>query len=317
MFYLFFFLPLIYFSTQISNYCIHLWNMRFWVNLVLFSRNICSLCILVVAHPVLKTLNIILTCISYHISFATVQPWDLSREGYCDFTVLYIKLYIKQEQYSVRGTQFSVCWWRKQAEMWPREAVPLVWMKPVCCTIRVVGLWSMSPSGNGREGESGLKNDAVPSQAWSPPHEWMNNEQPPLCAVRMHFARVPRDDDNASAGSDVQRWGERCWSLCWKVCGARTDVGPRSGNGADVSIYARLDARAFAWPWTQHLWIQGLKQSSRTPSEREKSSLCFCFLLKQNTPPEIRPLCLTPVAVAWKSSYNIKGRGQRALPSLP
>lgn len=38
-------------------------------------------------------------------------------------------------------------------------------------------LWTCgrrAPSGNGSEGESELKNDAVPSQTWSPPHKWMN-----------------------------------------------------------------------------------------------------------------------------------------------
>lgn len=92
-------------------------------------------------------------------------------------------------------------------------SVPLVWMKSMCCTIRVVGLWLASPSGNGSEGESGMKNDAVPSQGWSPPHEWMNNEQQPLCAACTHtrthtemYACVWIEDTTVKPFSDAQRW---------------------------------------------------------------------------------------------------------------
>lgn len=154
------------------------------MNLVLNSRNCCSLSILVLTHPLphSRPQN------TEHYSQIYTKP------SLCNSValrlirsrVLWFHKYVKQ-QYAVRGKQFIVCWWRKKAEMWLREAVPLVWMRPVCCTIRVVGLWSTSSLGNGRAGERGLKNDAIPSQAWSPQHEWMNNEQQPLCAVRTHL----------------------------------------------------------------------------------------------------------------------------------
>lgn len=105
--------------------------------------------------------------------------------------VLLVNNLEKGQKYSAGRAQFSIHLWRKEAEMW--LALPLAWMKSVCCTIKVVGLWSAkSPEKwhRGREWAEewcGSEQRMKPS-AWM--NEWtMNNgRRVPSARVRAHVS---------------------------------------------------------------------------------------------------------------------------------
>lgn len=79
-------------------------------------------------------------------------------------------------------------------------------MKPVCCTIKVVGLWSTSPSGNGREGEKWAEKRCCTKPNMKP-FTWMNEQWTTTTVCRAHALECAWHmiGGNVNAGSDTWR----------------------------------------------------------------------------------------------------------------
>lgn len=159
----------------------------------------------------------------------------------------------------------------------------------------------MSPSGNGREGESGLKNDAVPSQTWSSPHEWMNNEQQPLCAMHMHLcvcvcAHIWSDCVccwwRSKMRGEVFSIVPKCMqSIYWRQC-------------LLVSGYVRICVCVFVWTWICEFNTRR-KASWRSHINGKKRALCVFFPSQGETLPPKSDHFVTNSVISLQSLLQV------------
>lgn len=146
------------------------------------------------------------------------------------------------------------------------------------------------------------------------PSTWMNEQWTTTTVCRAYafvcvHAHVWREGDVVNSGSDVQRWGVRSWSLYLRACRAQTDVSLKSGRNTYVSVYVFVDVWVYVCVCgtldsaSVNSGLEEKLSHTCTPFRWAKSSLCFCFLPRQNTPQKIRPLFLKYFVISLQSLW--------------